>query len=120
MRAGDTIYVYGGEGSAITYDPTVRAIAQLPYLDAGSPWQKKTWTGYDAALTGQWEVRALMEPNNTAASDKLGIVDATTFNLARLPARGRSTHISLQFTSAGGYAKLGSAVIHYEDDGDKD
>jgi len=120
LRSGDTIYVYGGEGSALTYDDTVSAVARLPYLDANKPWAQKQWTGYDAALSGQWEVRAFMEPTNYDASDKLGVIVETTFSRDRIPSDGRSTHISLQFKSSGGYAKLGSVVIHYAADSDDD
>lgn len=118
MRAGNTIYVYGGLGDEVVYDAT-EAIAQIPYLDADKPWQMKELRGFDMAGQGTWKVYVAMNPNNLEAQDAIGVVSDvvsdTTFNEGRIPASGRSTHLSLIFKKQNdGYAKLGSCVIHFE------
>lgn len=124
LRSGNTIYVYGGLGSALTYDDT-EAVAQIPYLDADKPWQSKDLTGIDVAAQGEWKIYIAMNPNNLEAQDAVGVVADviadTTFNDGRISAEGKSTHFSLIFKSQNdGYAKLGSCVIHFEADGDDD
>lgn len=124
LRSGNTIYVYGGLGSTLTYDAT-EAVAQIPYLDADKPWQSKDLTGIDVAAQGEWKIYVAMNPNNLEAQDAIGVVADviadTTFNDGRIPAEGKSTHFSLIFKSQNdGYAKLGSCVIHFEADGDED
>lgn len=114
IRSGNTIFSYGGLGSALSYDATV-AEAWLPYLDANAPTQDKNFTGVDAALEGEWQVSVAMEPTNRLAEDKVSIETATTFNGLAHPSIGRSTHISPRFRTTGDtYARLSSVVIHYE------
>lgn len=113
LRSGDDIYVYGGTGAQLTYDTSVVAIARLPFLDANKPWEAKKWEGVDAAVVGQWELRLHMEPTDADAYDTTAIMTETTFTRGRFPVNGMSTHISPEFRSSGGYAKLSSAVIHY-------
>lgn len=118
LRAGDTIYVYGGLGNEIVYDET-EAVAQIPYLDGDKPWQTKNLTGFDAAAKGSWRVYAAMNPNNLEAQDVVAefadTVADTTFGEGRLPLQGQTTHVSLIFKSQNeGYCKLGSMVVHYE------
>lgn len=114
VRSGDTIYVYGGSAANEVYDAT-EAEAWLPFYDGGRPTMKKTWQGFDAAVEGQWVVRAAMDPTNQTASDKIATISATTYNDERMAAVGASTHLALRFRSRGtGPAKLSSAVIHYE------
>lgn len=116
LRAGDVIYVYGGVGQTLIYDET-EAVLQTPYLDGGAPAKRKRVDGFDAAARGVWEVRIGLEPENAAASDKLGTIEGTSFTKATHAAQGESTHISLTFRSKGeGPHKLGSAVIHYNSD----
>lgn len=120
LRAADTIYAYGGLDDEPAYDATP-ARGRLPFLDGDKPWQRKMWTGLDAALVGEWEVRFFLDPVLPDANDKIAIVEETSFNKYRFPAQGASTHISLLFTSLNaGYAKLASTAIHYEvaEDGD--
>lgn len=114
VRSGDTIYVYGGLGTSPTYDATV-AEAWLPYLDANDPTRRKEWQGIDAALEGAWDVYYAMNPNNTAAQDKIANLFRTTYDEDRVPSLGGSTHISPRFRTTGdGYARLSSVVVHYE------
>ena len=114
MRAGNRIYVYGGGNTTLEYD-AVEADAWLPYYDAGRPTARKTWEGFDAAVQGQWVVRAAMDPTDTTASDKIATIQKTTYPDGRMPLQNETTHVSLRFTSRGvGPHKLSSAVLHYQ------
>jgi hypothetical protein len=120
LRSGNTIYVYGGLSSGFDYDATV-AEAWLPYLDANAPSKRKKFQGADAALQGEWAIDMAMDPTNTTAKDTVARVYQTTFLEHRIPAVGESTHISLRFRTTGsGFAKISSAVIHYEGNVDED
>lgn len=123
VRSGDQIYVYGGLGEQPVYDDTP-AVAWLPYLDADRPTEQKGMQGVDAAVRGQWRVDIAMDPTNTDASDKVGIIDRTTFTENRIGASHRSTHFSLRFTSVGqaeggGPNILGSANLTFTAPSDK-
>lgn len=123
LRSEDDIYCYGGTGDTPVYGDT-QAEAWLPYLDADRPTQTKHFTGIDVAARGTWEVRASLDPK-TSASDKIAVIDGTSYGLDRVAAIGQSTHISLRFTckgrpTDGGPAKLSSAVIHHNLDDAED
>lgn len=114
LRSGNTIYVYGGLGAVPVYDDA-EAEVWLPYLDAGKPAQKKAWQGFDAAVRGEWEVRAGMQVTDENASDKVGTIFRTTYNEERIPLIGQSSHINVRLTSKGtGPATIGSLAIHFE------
>lgn len=120
VRSGNKIFVYGGIGPRPVYDGTI-AEAWLPYLDANSPTRSKEWTGIDAALTGEWEVRYSLNPNNEAADDLVATLFRTTYTEDRVPSLGNSTHLGLRFRSKGnGPAKLSAVVAHYLGDDDED
>jgi len=120
LRSGDDIYVFGGSGSSLTYDST-EAKADLPYLDGNDPAREKTFEGVDVAVRGQWEVKAAFVPTNDTVADTGPLVYQTTYGDQRVPLVGKSTHVSLRFTSKGaGPATLGAVVIHYSGDADAD
>lgn len=120
LRSGDTIYVYGGLDAALQYDETV-AEAWSPYLDANAPTREKAFAGVDAALEGEWQIYAAMQPTDETAEDLVATLTETTFNHDSVPGIGRTTHISFRFRSKGtGPAKLSSFVVHYEGDEDED
>jgi len=113
VRSGETIYVYGGPGDNLVYD-NVSAVAQLPYLDGGAPSVKKMFTGADAAVEGQWDVYASLDPNNPEAEDLIATIYETTYTQRAIPAMGETTHLSMTFRSRNdSAAKLGSALVHY-------
>jgi hypothetical protein len=120
LRAGNTIYVYGGVSGAVQYDTTA-AEAWLPYLDANRPAARKEWEGIDAALLGTWEISAAMQPTDAAAEEIVARVARTTYNLNRISFQAMCSHVSLRFRSQGpGRAVLSAAVLHFRGDEDED
>lgn len=120
LRAGNTIYVYGGLSTGREHDET-EADAWLPYLDADDPTRVKEFSALDLALRGEWAVSAALDPTNELAEDLVGIYDETTYNNRKTPFQHQATHVSLRFRSQGvGPHRLGAAVVHYEGSEDDD
>ncbi|MGF7008106.1 hypothetical protein [Aminobacter sp. BE322] len=120
IRSGNTIYVFGGLADEQVFDATV-AEAWTPYLDADDPTRTKTFTGVDAALTGDWSIAAAFAPTDTVAEDAVAVLTETSFGHDAVSSIGESTHVSLRFRTTGaGPAKLSAAVIHYQGDKDED
>lgn len=114
LRSGDKIYVFGGAGARPVYDATEPEF-WTPYLDANAPAKKKDFKSLDVACQGEWEIRAAMEPNDLAATDKVGIVSKTSFNGDKIPFEHEASHVSLRFKGVGpGFKKIGAAAIHYQ------
>lgn len=120
LRGGDTVYCYGSLSTGLQTDVTA-CIARVPYLDHGDPVADKEYEGVDVACRGTWKVEAFMDPseNGFATSDVIGTVVDTSFTGPTIPLRGKSTHISLQFTSQGaGDARLAAFAIRLVTDKD--
>lgn len=116
VRSGDTIYTFGGTGASPVYDATSPEL-WVPYLDANAPAEKKKFKSIDVACEGEWEIRVANEPKNISASDKVAIVNATTYNGDTIPYEAEATHVSLRFVGRGsGAKKISSAVIKFEGD----
>lgn len=114
LRAGDTIYCFGGIGSDPQYDDT-QAIARIPYLDADDPARSKNWQSIDAAAQGVWSYTAAMRSKDPTAQDFIANIDGSSFGESTIGMLGSSTHISvIAKTVGGGYARLGSFVVNYE------
>lgn len=125
LRSGDDIYVYGSQTGPHQYSSAVTPEAWIPYLDGETPAKAKHLRGIDAAVRGTWEVRGAFDPNNQSASDKLAVIDKTTFGLERIPAVGDFNHISLRFrglapVSSTEPARFASALIHFDKDDEED
>lgn len=120
IRGGDTIYAYGGTGSALAYDET-QCQVWLPYLDANRPTAKKDWEGIDVALTGLWEVRAATQINEPDVDQVVARVYETTYNMQRVPFHHTASHISPRLTSLGeGPAVLSALAVHFAGGEDED
>lgn len=122
LRSGNAVYVYGGLGRTAQYDET-EAEAWLPYLDGEAPTKTKALMGIDIASRGTWEVRLGMDPANPKASDKIALLDGTTFGLNRIPVTHRTTHASVRLRSQGkrpdgGPNIVGSVVMNYQAESD--
>ena len=113
LRAGNTVYCYGGWGRDVAYDDTP-ATAWLPFLDANSPAAQKAWRGCDAALSGRWDVSVSFDPNRPEVTDDVANLTETSYGLRRIPMKHKSTHVGMRFVSRGGPAKLSALVIHFE------
>lgn len=113
-RAGDTIYLYGGDDGA-TYDSSTVTVT-TPFLTAGKPGHKKTLKGFDAAVVGEWDVYLLYDPNNLNRKLHLGTVDKITYPEGGITAVDEATHIATQFVcTSAGPAKISNFAINFDD-----
>lgn len=118
IKAGDTIYIYGGLDNTV-YDGS-QVIVEMPYLSANKPGTYKELKGIDMTCSGEWTVEAGMDYSNPEAKDILAFVDAPTFSVGRIPAAGHGTHIGLKMTSSfNGYAKISNVLAHYDEQNSK-
>lgn len=112
-RAGDTIYLYGGDDED-TYS-VLPTVAQMPFTDMKQVATFKELISIDVGLQGLWTVDVCTDPNQPTTWERLAVVSNITFNQMRLPAQGLSSHFALRFTSEeAAYGKISNCVIHYE------
>lgn len=114
-RAGDTIYVYGGDDGN-TYPDAGEMVSRvrLPYLTAGKPATNKKWEAIDASMQGTWTVRVLLDPNNEGVSTAPLTIGGNTFGYGSIGIEAESTHAAPLFVcDSAGYAKISSVVLHH-------
>ena len=75
----------------------------------------KQITGFDAAVSGAWDVDLLFDPNDLAQKVSIGTVDNMTYNDANIGAVGYGTHISPKLTTTNTTlaATISSVALHY-------
>lgn len=121
LRSGDNIFVYGGLETGLAQDAT-QAVGWLPFLDGGEPTVEKAWDSFDAAIRGEWKIDVAMRPTEAGltVSETVATINETTYGNENIGMVGRSTHISLRFTSQGeGAAVLSACAVHYTPAADK-
>lgn len=124
LRAGDTIYTYGGATGDPVYDATP-AEAWTPYFDANAPTKAKQFSSIDVYARGMWKVRASLEPNRIEAEEDIARAWNTTHNSGQIPYTARGRFIMLRFVSegvrqGGGPHKLSAANILFTGGGSED
>lgn len=113
VRAGNTLYVYGG-ASGLVYDDTV-AEAELAYLDGRQIATWKRWRGIDIIAEGTWDAFVSYDPEQPAIEDAVARVSGSTVAALDIPMLGTSPLAKLRFVSVGtGPARISNVVAHYE------
>lgn len=115
VRAGDTIYLYGGD-TGDTYpdaDETPVTI-ELPFYSGGMDATFKAWTGFDCAMTNTWLVKAIENPNREEVEHTVGSFNRITYRKGENSVFERCTHLALKLTCArAGPASVDKMAIHY-------
>jgi hypothetical protein len=107
------LWVYGGMDGA-TYE-ACNVEVRLPYLDGKKPGHRKQFMGFDATVSGTWEVRVSYDFNNPNAEESIGIVTQPTWNAGRFEQIGYDSHFSLRFYNTDTLpATISNCAIHYE------
>lgn len=116
-RADDTIYLYGGDDRSTYPDDGEQTVTvEFPFLDAKDPAGFKNWLGFDIALTNDWDIDLLVDPNDENNKVEVGVVNNITYPLGRVMAEFETTHVAPKLTcSAAGNAKISNMAIHYMD-----
>lgn len=116
-KAGDAIYLYGGpDGDEYPDDDEITCEVHFPFLDGSTKAKFKSFNGFDVALTNQWSIDVLYDPNNEDRSYALGVIDAVTFNEMDMPLAGDSTMLApVLVCSTAGAASLSFLALHYDE-----
>lgn len=114
-RAGDTIYLYGGDANATYPDDTELPMTlEFPFMAANDPAGLKNLTAFDMAGENDWEVDILVDPNDETAIVQAGVVNRITYNGGEITIPGQCSHFALNMTcSRAGDASVSSLAIHY-------
>jgi hypothetical protein len=115
VRAGDTVYLYGGAtGQDYPLAGELPADVALPFA-AGTPPKAQICEGIDIASSGEWIVDTLTDPNNENVTIRGGILDGITYGDADIATPGRFTHIALRLRCvAAGPATISNVTIHHD------
>ncbi len=116
---GNRLFLYGGDDGA-TYDSSAvlasnPAYILLPYLNAGTPATRKTFTALDATVEGQWDFSIGTNPEVPGSFDPIARLWAPSIDMQRIPLDGASgVAFALKISVAGGgYARLSNVIMHY-------
>lgn len=115
VRAGDTVYLYGGDkGTTALNAGEMPADVQTPYFSAQPP-AKAGLIGLDMTCTNVWRVEVLVDPDNEAASILAGTgVTGCSFPRREIGLTGETSHIALKFScSAAGDGTISNAAVHH-------
>lgn len=113
-RAGDTIYVYGGQ-ERDQYVESGDCVVELPFLDIKTPGTHKHITGFDFSCVGTWKVEILTDPADDTVVQEVARVRECTFNLGKIAGGIRAAHFGVRFTCLSeGAASLSQVLIHHD------
>lgn len=118
LRAGNTIYAYGGrDGTSYPNADEFPIVAETPFISSRDPAGIKTLEGFDMAAAGTWRVQVLQDPNSPEHMTDGGYINDTTYHLPANKLVGRTSHFAIRFTcKAAGYASLSSLAVHHATD----
>lgn len=113
-RSGDNIYIYGGL-TGRQYD-SCQVVAELPYMDGGSPHVYKQTSGIDLTIDGTWTVSAGFDYTAPNARDVICTAGQSTYALGIIPMNGVGTHLGIKLVSQSpGPAKISNIVVHFRE-----
>lgn len=118
VRAGDTIYRYGGDdGTTYPEAGETPVTVKLPFLAASKLGTNKTATALDLGCTNTWTVDLLPDPNNEATKHRVGVYPKTSYHQPYSPINVESTHFAIELTcEAAGKATLINMALHFKAD----
>ena len=65
------------------------------------------------AASGEWVVKALVDPNNENAYVQVGTIDGITYSQTDIIFPGRTTHVAFNMTASGaGAATISNVTVH--------
>ena len=113
-RAGDIIYLLGGEDDDEYTNQQV--IIETPYLDARTIGHFKQWAGLDVVLEGTWEVYVNSNPRQPDIWKKIAVLTETSTGQMNLAMHQFAPAIKFRFVhqDSDSNAKLSKLIIHYE------
>ncbi len=119
VRAGDTIYVYGGQDGDEwpTEEDDITELVQTPFLSAKAPATQKVDYGFDCDVSGTWSITIANDPNHDDRTIEVGQVSENTYGEGHVGLPGKAAQWAFNFEhSGGGRATISSYAIHYQDE----
>lgn len=116
LRAGDTVYTYGGADRR-TYpnDTEFPIIVETPFLSAQDPAAMKLLRGYDQAAENVWKVEMLVDPNDETKVVQAGRLMNVTYGAAAAWLPGYAAVFAMRFTcDTAGFASLSATATHFQ------
>lgn len=117
-RAGDNVYLLGGDDNATYTEEEV--VIVTAYLDGRRLADFKNWTGMDIVCRGRWDVYVNTNPAEPEVYDRIGTFAESTLDM---PASGMDEYgkvMKFKFVHQGeGPAILSKVIIHYEQERQK-
>lgn len=111
-RAGDTVYLFGGDDGA-TYDSAVVTI-ETPYIDGRTIATFKQWFGFDIVCEGEWAIYFNCDPDAPDVWSPIAKVSGVTVSDAAIGLDAHSPLVKLKLVcESAGAAKLSKLVLHY-------
>jgi len=116
LRAGDHIYLYGGDaGTTYPDDDEILCEAALPFLAVNSPATFKGFKGIDVIAENVWTLSMLTDPNDEDVEIDMGKTVGTTVSQPRHVFQDVKPIFAPRLVcSKAGYACLSSLAIHYK------
>lgn len=112
VRAGNEVYLYGGQ-DGVTYGDYL-CTARVPYATLNAPATFKDLNGMDIGAEGQWDVYVALSPDDTDDMQLVARYTGQSFDKPTIPMIGITTHISLEMRhQVAEYARLCSITFHY-------
>lgn len=114
-RAGDVIYLYGGEDNDSWPDEGEQIVTlETPFLSANTPATDKMFAGVDMGIENTWSTFLLPDPANDALEIDCGTFTKTTYGKPDINVPGETSLFALRMECrAAGRASISSMAIHY-------
>jgi hypothetical protein len=115
LRAGDKIYLYGGNAGA-TYPNAneIECLVELPFMAASTPATFKGVGGFDIAAEGTWKSYLLTNPNDESTELHIGDYTGITYQKQRNVVQHPCAVFALRLSCvAAGYASVSGIAVHY-------
>ncbi len=116
VRAGDTIYQYGGSAGT-TYPGAAETpiSVKLPFMDLGKAGHEKTLDGFGMGALNEWDIEVLPDPDDETKKGAQFTVSGTTYPDDKVGGQSmRTTHFAMDLScSAAGNAELYNLVSFY-------
>ncbi len=118
-RAGNTVYLLGGETNTEYTDQ--RVLVETGWLDARSLATWKQWKFLDVILSGEWSVYINTNPNDPNPADgdweRIAVINDITLGSLSIAIEDYGPLMKLRFVHQGdGRAVLSKIIIHYDKD----
>lgn len=115
IRAGDTIYLYGGtNGTTYPNAGEIIGTVQLPFLSGNTPGTMKDYLGYDMGGSGQWDVSMCVNPGNEKEVVQIGRFTQSTYGNTDNTVQHPAAMVALNLVcNQAGPATISNMVILY-------